>query len=160
MLNRIDVPLAKSTLAGLIGAAPWFVLALAAIALGLIQHPLLALFCPLAMAGGVRQFRVSGRLQQANSVTRLSASAEGLCVQFNDGREAAVRVSADSRLFARLAILKLRPTDTTVKPALVILVDPGHGLSANVDPAAFRRLRVWLRLALPETDTDRVTVSS
>lgn len=160
MLNRIDVALARSTLAGLIGAAPWCVLTLAAILLGLIQHPLLWLFCPLAMIGGVRQFLGSGQLQRANSVTQLSASEGQLRARFNDGRESTVRVGADSRLFARLAILKLTPTDTTVKPSLVILVDPGHGLSANVDPTAFRRLRVWLRLALPETNADRVTVSS
>ncbi len=153
MLNRIDLPLARSALAGLIAAFPWFTLALAALALGQLQHPLLWLLCPLAVAGGLRQYRDSGWLQPASSVSKLSVNSDRLYAHLNDGRQLPVSVSGDSRLYARLAILKLTPTDTSVKSALVILVDPGLGLTANVDPVAFRRLRVWLRLASLEAET-------
>lgn len=159
MPNRIDLALAPSTLAGLIAALPWCVLALAALALGWIQHPLLWVFCPLAIVGGLCQFRTSGWLQRASSVCQLSVTAGGLCVHLKNGRRTTVRIAADSRLFARLAILKLTPVDTTVKPALVILVDPGFGLPANVDPVAFRRLRVWLRLGLTEPAAGQGAVS-
>lgn len=161
MLNRIDLTLSPSALAGLIAALPWGALMLAALALGQLQHPLLWLFCPLAAVGGARQFRGSGWLQRENSVRHLSVSGDQLYAHLTDGRRPPVKVSADSRLFARLAILKLTPSDSTVKPALVILVDPAQatGLTANVDPAAFRRLRVWLRLASPEAETGRGSLS-
>lgn len=162
MFNRIDLALTPSPLAGLIAALPWGVLMLATLVLGYAQHPLLWLFSPLAGLGGWRRFQSCGRLRGGSrSVTRLSVAGDRLTAHLANGRSVPVAISPDSRLFARLAILKLTPTDASVRPVTSILVDPlaAAGLTGNVDPSLFRRLRVWIRLDTPErvTDRDRLT---
>ena len=160
VFSRIELALNRSTLAGLVAALPWGVMMSVTLVLGQAQHPLLWLFCPIAGLGALRQFRNCGRLRGSRSVLRLSVTGQQLTAHLADGRCLPVEISTDSRLFARLAILKLKPTDTRVKPVISVLVDPlaASGLTGNVDPAIFRRLRVWIRLAASERATDRDTL--
>lgn len=136
----------------MIAATPWLVLALAALALALNGPLYLLLLCPAGFGGAVWQFRASGLLARPDSVVALQVVDGHLWAELADGRRFEARPASESRLFGGLALLKLRLAATTLRPPLTVLVQLSGASGGNVQPEAFRRLRVWLRLA-PAPDT-------
>lgn len=155
MYNRIDLTLRPGILAGLLAALPWILMTVAVVALAATGPALMAPVAVFPALMGLRQFRRSGLLQGPSSVHRLTLQAGELRVLLGDGRQVAARVTGDSRVFARLALLKLRTQATTVNPSLVVLHDRIGPAAANADPDEFRRLRVWLRLTKAPGPTSR-----
>lgn len=94
-------------------------------------------------------------LRSDHSIVRLRVHHDQLMACRRNGRSTPVTVEASSRLFARVALLKLRRADTINspdtepdapghhRPAQVLILD--LPLCSNVDSEAFRRLRVWIR---------------
>lgn len=149
MSNRIDVPLQPAIGAGLIAAAPWLVLALAAAILADQGPALLWLFCPAGVLGALCQVRSSGLLTSPASITRLTVEDGQLHAHFADGRRFVARPASESRIFGQLALLKLKLDKTAgIQPSLVVLFNSGSmgAVSGNVRSDDFRRLRVWLKL--------------
>lgn len=151
MSSRIDVRLYPSLSAGFIVSVPWLVLAGSALVIGLSGTPLLIGFCPAGVAGAIWQIRASGLLASAGSVVQLSIDDDQLFVRLRSGSQFQARVSAESRLFGKLALLKLALHDTTLKPPMVVIIalPPRSGAPRNSEPEAFRQLRVWLKLSGP-----------
>ncbi|WP_166251571.1 hypothetical protein [Marinobacter salicampi] len=151
MSSRIDLTLEPCLGAGLIAAAPWLVLTVAAAALGSLQAPWLWLISPLALLGAGWQTAVSGLLRSPHSVVRLTVKEGFLQAQLADGRRFAALPASESRLFGGLGLLKLTLEGSTVKPPLVVIYASGASgrLAGNVPADDCRRLRVWLRLAPP-----------
>jgi len=147
--NRIDVRLYPSLSAGFIGAAPWLVLAGSALLIGLAGTPLLLWFCPAGLAGAIWQARASGLLASDDSVVQLSVADDQLFVRLRNGNQFQARANTESRLFGKLALLKLTLHDTMLRPPMVVIIalPAKSGTPRNSEPAAFRRLRVWLRLS-------------
>lgn len=94
-------------------------------------------------------------LKTVNTVTELTLDHGQLQARFGSGDSCRVTVAGDSRLSARLTLLKIRPTDSRFHSRLVVLANFGPGFR-NVDPDEFRRLRMWLRLG----QTNRPLVSN
>ncbi|MBS3803104.1 MAG: hypothetical protein KGY54_01025 [Oleiphilaceae bacterium] len=153
MSNPIDVSLQPTLGAGLIAAAPWMVVALAAAILGAQGSTLLWLFCPVGALGAWRQVRISGLLKSPGSITRLTVKDSRLHAHFADGRCFVAMPASESRIFGRLALLKLQLDKAArVQPPLVVLFNSGSmgAVSGNVHSDDFRRLRVWLKLGASE----------
>lgn len=131
----------------MIAAAPWLVLSLAVLALAAYGPGYLLVFCALGLAGAWWQFHASGLLASRDSVVRLRVSGGRLQAELADGRCFEATAATESRLFSGLALLKLRLHTTKLRPPLVVLVSLAGPSRGNVDADAFRRLRVWLRLA-------------
>lgn len=149
MSSRIDVRLYPSLSAGLIVSAPWLVLTGSALVVGLTGTPLLLWFCPIGVAGAIWQTRASGLLAAAESVVQLSVDDDKLFVRLRNGSQFQARASTESRLFGKLALLKLALHDTILKPPMVVIIalPPRSGTPRNSEPEAFRKLRVWLSLS-------------
>ena len=143
MYNRIDIPLRPHPALALAANLPWY---------------LLALFCLVAASGLPALWYIAGLISLAIGIWRTARalrsgedSVNGLMIDqdrlrlcYSDGRTQTVRVAPESRLGARLSILKLVPEAPISAPIPVVLSTlPGM---SNTDADAFRRLRVWLRL--------------
>ena len=79
------------------------------------------------------------------SIRRLIITESGLVVERESGLQLTATVSAESRLYSTLIILKLVPSDSTNKPTTVVLW-PHRKRVGNVEPDLHRRLKTWLRL--------------
>ena len=143
MYNRIDIPLRPHPALALAANLPWY---------------LLALFCLVAASGRPALWHIAGLISLAIGIWRTARALQsgedfvtGLIIDqdrlrlcYSDGRTQTVRVAPESRLGARLSILKLVPEAPISAPIPVVLSTlPGM---SNTDADAFRRLRVWLRL--------------
>ncbi|WP_166269080.1 hypothetical protein [Marinobacter caseinilyticus] len=153
MCSQINVRLYPSLGAGLIASTPWITLLLSALTVGLASSAPLLLCCPPALAGAVWQVRASGLLMSSASVTQLSIRDGQLHALLGNGQRFPAHAKTESRLFGRMALLKLALVGTNLTPPLVVLIDVrrADGQPRNTDPDAFRRLRVWLRLSKVNT---------
>ena len=151
MSSRVNVRLYPSLSAGLIAATPWFIVAGSTLAIGLAGTPLLLWFGPVGLAGAVWQIRASGLLASDRSVVQLSVDDDQLFARLRNGEQFPARASKESRLFGKLALLKLTLHGTRLKPPMVVVITlpPRSGVPLNSEPEAFRQLRVWLRLSGP-----------
>lgn len=146
MSSRIELTLSPSGLAGFLASLPWLVLLAFVVAAALAGKMWLMLASPIIIAGALMQYRCIGRLLGRRSVTGLLVDQGQLYVVTGDNRQIPVRPSASSRLWSRLALLKLRPSGTRFQAYSTVIVTPGPGWSGNAREDDFRRLRVWLRL--------------
>ncbi|TSJ69727.1 hypothetical protein [Marinobacter vulgaris] len=135
-------------------ALPWLLLA----ALGAILasgHGLaLTLVTTVPVIGAIFQYRRTGLLSGANSVTGLRIENQRLYVRLGCDAQIAVSPCDESRMGASFAILKLRRIGSISGTYPVVLVALTPWLS-NTSPEAFRQLRVWLRLG-PSSGATRV----
>lgn len=145
MYSRINLPLQRSVPLAALLALCWALPAGLALTLttGLPAGHLMA---SVVFAGiGWRSVRHLALLESQQAVTGLSLRRQQLSVRTAEGSDIPVKVAANSRLTSRVALLKLRPEASTLKEHTVLLVN--LPFCTNVDPDAFRRLRVWLRFA-------------
>ncbi|MEX0605432.1 MAG: hypothetical protein WD623_08695 [Marinobacter sp.] len=156
MSSQIDVRLYPSLSAGFIASSPWLALVISALLIGLTGPPLLLWFCPVGLAGALWQARASGLLASSDSVVQLSVDEDQLFARLRNGKQFRARASAESRVFGKMALLKLTLHDTTLKPPMIVIIalSPELRWSRNSNPEAFRQLRVWLRLSGPSRSRD------
>lgn len=157
MYNQTDIPISPSPWVGSLAVLPWFVLAAFNLVLALAYGAIFALLLPVALAGGVYQWNLTGQLRLRQSIVRLMITSDGLQVQQRNGACYPVTADGNSRLFPRLAILKLRPTASTNPASTVLLWANSQGarfVRGNVPADPLRQLRVWLRLG-PANSQDR-----
>lgn len=145
MFSRIDLPLYRSPLLALTLAAGWLSLA-AGLAVTALQTSAWLALCliPIALMGADSVGRLA-LLTGYRSVTRLRVDRGQLRLERADGARFAVVAHPDTRLYGRLALLKLTSPGAMLQEYTVCLVD--LPLIRNTDPQAFRRLRVWLRFS-------------
>ena len=143
MYNRIDIPLRPHPALALAANLPWYLLALFCLVAASGQPALWHIAGLISLAIGI--WRTARALQSGEDfVTGLIIDQDRLRLCYSDGRTQTVRVAPESRLGARLSILKLVPEAPISAPIPVVLSTlPGM---SNTDADAFRRLRVWLRL--------------
>jgi hypothetical protein len=141
--NRIDIPLRPHPALALAANLPWYLLALFCLVAASGQPALWYIAGLISLATGI--WRTARALRSGeDSVTGLMIDQDRLRLCYSDGRTQTVRVAPESRLGARLSILKLVPEAPISAPIPVVLSTlPGM---SNTDAGAFRRLRVWLRL--------------
>ncbi|WP_372956740.1 hypothetical protein [Marinobacter sp.] len=145
MYNRIDLPLGRSTLTGVLAAGPWALLAIVALGLAVTWHWLLAPVPVLLLATGLDRWRHNGSLTAAGAVVRLTTRGQRLYVRLANGHEEEAEPSAGSRISGRYLVLDLRGQSSGRRYPLILLPMP----LGNAPGAPLRRLRVWLRL-MPE----------
>lgn len=133
-------------MAGALASLPWLVLLAFAVIGALAGKPWLLAACPIVVAGAVLQYRCSGSLLANRSVTGLFVDQGQLYLVTGDHRQIPVRPAASSRLWSRLALLKLRPVGTRFQSYSAVIISSGQGCPGNARKEDFRRLRVWLRL--------------
>src|SRR5690606_19430993 len=143
VFNRIDVPVYPSGAAALIGALPWLLLALFCLSVA-NAFPILWYGLALGVAAmAVTRFYRS-LCRRPDSIVALVVDQDTLWIRRADDRLTPAVVAPQSRIGARLSLLKVSCRGTTKQTALIVLSTlPGM---TNTDPATFRRLRVWLRL--------------
>lgn len=144
MSSRIDLPITASAWVGFLAALPWLLLALFNLVLAGAYGLAFLLLVPVALAGAAYHWNLLGRLCLERSVVRLTfpEGSEGeLQVQQRNNEEYAARPDSASRLYPRLAILKLNPVDATNRPCTVLL-----WASGNISGDLHRQLRARLRL--------------
>ncbi|TGN41038.1 hypothetical protein [Marinobacter confluentis] len=151
MSSRIDLAIRPSAGVGCLVALPWAGLGMFNLILALTYSLWFLALIPLALAGGIYQWKLNGRLGLQRSVVRLTVNVDQLQLQHRNGQKYPVRADPSSRLYPRLAILKLMPSDTTNRPSTVLLwadrADCGDsGSLGNVPADQHRQLRAWLRL--------------
>ncbi|OEY66898.1 hypothetical protein [Marinobacter sp. X15-166B] len=156
MPDRSELVVAPSMAAGLLAAAPWIVLLASTLVTSWVGTPLLLIFVPVALGGALTEVHRCGLLRSPRSVVRLAMRGRELRAELGDGREFPVSVSADSRLTARVALLKIipcAPTSSSAHPLATVVLLGGSGRFNNIRSQPFREFRVWLRLnrSLPET---------
>lgn len=134
-----------SRAAGTLAALPWLVLSLGALALGLTQTTVLLVVLPLTLAGAAMAFRRQGLLLGPKAVHTLSLRQGQLWAEDGSQPPVAVTVSPESRISARLALLKLTPLTSRSGSKTLLLLDLGPHCR-NVPREPFRHLRAWLRL--------------
>lgn len=152
MYNRIEVLLRPSPGATLIAIAPWLAVALFALIAG-SRFGFLLFAVPLSLVGAGWHLWNRRRFNGSRAIRGLLVDHHNLSLVMADGQQITVKVAPESRVGASLSLLKLRPEDSRSGPGgrraktstLVVLSTlPGFH---NTDREAFRRLRVWLRLA-------------
>ncbi len=146
MSSRIELALSPSAAVGVLAASPWLALLAFVIIAGAAGKYWLLPALPLVATGALIQYRRTGLLRSATSVTALTVDNNQCHAQLADGRIIPVTVSAGSRMGAQLALLKLRPQGSRLVSYSGILLANTAGISGNVAEDDFRRLRVWLRL--------------
>lgn len=99
---------------------------------------------PVALLGADSVGRLA-LLTGHRSVTRLRVERGQFQLERADGTRLSVVAHPNSRLYGRLALLKLTVHGAMLQEYTVCLVD--LPLVRNTDPHAFRRLRVWLRFS-------------
>jgi len=141
--SRIEVPLRPHPALALTANLPWFLLTLFCLFAAPYQPGLWYGAGMVSLTTGI--WRTAQALRSSDdSVTGLIIDQDRLRVCYADGRTETVRVAPESRLGARLSILKLVPEAPISAPVPVVLSTlPGM---CNTNACAFRRLRVWLRL--------------
>jgi len=144
--SRIDVRLAPSLSAGALASLPWLALLTFTALAGLLTLPALLFCLPLIVAGVIWQARTSGLLRGRRAITGLQVEDDQLFAVTASGTPLAARIAPESRITARLALLKVSTNDTISRSRLVILVDAGP-YCCNVRGEDFRRLRAWIRLS-------------
>lgn len=145
MSNPTDIRLTPSLAAGLIATLPWAALLAATMVLALNGLALAWLLSPVALLGLIWQGLSSGLLVGRSTVTALELRGDELWAELGHEGRYPARAAADSRLGARLTLLKLALPTTSYSPRTVVLMADGR-LPGNVQPEPFRQLRVWLRL--------------
>ncbi len=145
MSSRIDIPVTPSRWVGCLSALPWLALTVFNLVLAQAYSAFFLALIPVGLAGAVYQWNLNGRLSLNRSIVRLTVSDIGLQAQQRDGERYPVTPDSASRLYPRLIILKLKPSDTTNRSGTVLLWarDQGPG---NVPGDLHRQLRAWLRL--------------
>ncbi|MEQ5836984.1 hypothetical protein [Marinobacter sp. NFXS9] len=145
MYSRIDLPLQCSLPLATLLALCWAIPTGLALTLttGLAAGHLMASVVFVWL--GWRSVRRFALLGSQRAVTGLHLRRQQLSVRTAEGSDIPVTVAANSRLTSRVALLKLRPEASTLQEHTVLLVN--LPFCTNVDPDAFRRLRVWLRFA-------------
>ncbi|WP_372998568.1 hypothetical protein [Marinobacter sp.] len=146
MSNRIELTLSPSLLVGTLAALPWLVLLAFLVMAALAGKSWLLAATPVALAGAALQYRCNGLLLGSRSVKSLLIEQGTLYANTGDNGKIPVHPEAASRIWAGLALLKLRPADTRLRGYNAILLAPSSGRPGNVPKEDFRRLRVWLRL--------------
>lgn len=148
MYNRIDLPLSPSVTVGLLAAAPWLGLGVAALLAAWHGTPLVLAALPVAAAGAYSRWRLCGTLSHAQAVVRLTVSHGRLTAVLADGGELEVTIAGGSRTGGTLAFLELIPLGSGRRRSVVLAPATGlpFSLAGNAPPEALRRLRVWLRL--------------
>lgn len=144
MSSRIDIPVNPSSWVGCLTAFPWFALAVFNLILAQAYSPGFLALVPVGLAGAVYQWNLNGRLSLGRSIVRLTIADGELQVQQRDGQHYAVIPDSVSRLYPRLAVLKLKPSDAT-NHCTVLLWARTKG-PGNVPGDLHRQLRAWLRL--------------
>jgi len=143
--SRIEIPVKPSARVGFLAALPWFGLTIFDLILAYAYGPAFLGLIPVTLAGALYQWNLNGRLCLDRSVTRLTITGDGLHLQQRNGEHYPVVADSDSRLYPRLVILKLNPSDATNRPSTVLLWAEEHG-TGNVSGDLHRQLRAWLRL--------------
>lgn len=146
MSSRIDLALTPSTAAGALATTPWLALLAFLVIAGAAGKYWLLAILPIALAGALVQYRDKGRLGSKTSVTGLMVENNQCYARLADKRVIPVRISAGSRMGAKLALLKLSPQNTRLLFCSTILLADTASISGNVTEDDFRRLRMWLRL--------------
>jgi hypothetical protein len=152
--NRIDLTRYACPSLGLtLGAAWLFLTLLLMMELGATIGTFVACGLPGLLIAKV--IWCEALLRDRNAIVRLYVRDNRLVACCRNGQYAPVTMAGSSRLFARVALLKLRRLDAITEPAtqaeeapcrfpaqILILNLP---LCRNVDAEEFRRLRLWLR---------------
>lgn len=146
MSSRIELTLTPSLLVGALAVLPWLLLLAFLFIAALAGKLWLLTAAPIALGLAALQYRSNGLLRGGGSINGLVVEDGELYVKTGDNRQVQVRPSASSRVWAGLALLKLRPTGTRFRSYNTILLAPSSGRPGNVSKDDFRRLRVWLRL--------------
>ncbi|MCM0611179.1 hypothetical protein KFJ24_01675 [Marinobacter sediminum] len=146
MSSRIELNLSPSVAVGILATLPWLVLLIFIVIAAATGKGWLAAGIPITLIGAFAQYRNSGMLRGASSVGALRLKDEQLYAKLVDGRLIPVTAGPNSRVGARLALLKLRPVGTRLLSYSAILLADTAGTHGNVPEDEFRRLRVWLRL--------------
>jgi toxin CptA len=144
--SRIELAIAPSATVGVLAATPWLILLAFVTVAGVAGKFWLLAALPFAAAGALAQYRHTGLLRSARSVTALIVDNNQCHARMADNQIIPVRVCAGSRLGSRLTLLKLRPQGTRLLTCSSMLLANTANISGNVAEDDFRRLRVWLRL--------------
>lgn len=145
MSSRIEIPVKPSARVGFLAALPWLGLTVFDLILAYAYGPAFLVLIPVTLAGAVYQWNLNGRLCLDRSVTRLTVTGDGLHLLQRNGEHYPVVADSGSRLYPRLVILKLNPSDATNGPSTVLLWAEEYG-TGNVSGDLHRQLRAWLRL--------------
>jgi len=143
--SRIDIPLRPSAWVGFLATTPWLVLSVFNLVLAYAYSAFFLILAAMALAGALYQWNLNGRLCLNRSIVRLTVTENGLQTQQRNGEQYPVTPHSGSRLYPRLIILKLEPTDATHTSSTVLLWAGQQG-SGNVPGNPHRQLRAWLRL--------------
>jgi len=143
--SRIDIPVYPSSWVGCLTALPWLALTVFNLILAQAYSPGFLALVPVGLAGAVYQWNLNGRLSLGRSIVRLTVADGELQVQQRDGQHYSVIPDPVSRLYPRLAVLKLKPSGTTNHPCTVVLWARTKG-PGNVAGDLHRQLRARLRL--------------
>jgi toxin CptA len=144
--SRIELTLTPSLLVGVLAVLPWLLLLVFLFIAVLAGKTWLVAAAPIALYLGTLQYRSNGLLRGGRSVNGLLIEHGKMYLKTGDKRQVEVFPSASSRVWAGLALLKLRPAGTRFQSYTTILLAPSSGRPGNVSADDFRRLRVWLRL--------------
>jgi len=145
VFSRTDIPVTPSHWVGALSALPWLGLALFNLVLTFSFGGSFLLLFALSLAGVFYQWNLNGRLCLARSITRLVLTESGMIVEQANGKQVPVAVDPESRLYHRLIILKLRPTNSTNRRSTVLLWAINQRMG-NIPGDLHRQLRVWLNL--------------
>lgn len=145
MYNRIELPLAPSTVIGLLAAAPWILLVLVGLGMAIRGAWLVVPVVALLALQGMRRWRQAGTLTEPDAVRQLTARGPRLFTTLANGDEEEVKVSGDSRVSGRYLVLGLLGHSSGRRYPVILLPRP----LGNVPAESLRRMRVWLRL-MPE----------
>lgn len=157
MFSPIDLVVKPNQLLALLQSGLWL---LPMLLTGLSDWPWPAktgLLAGLLTLAGIGFFR-----QQQKNTYHLRLDDRGLQRLTAQGELIPLPLAGSSRVFARLAILnprqipRLRRATAHIPDSIILSDLPGIG---NVDPLAFRRLRVWLRFHPQKFAALRDTVS-
>lgn len=146
MSSRIELTLTPSLQVGVLAVLPWLLLLGFVLVAGLAGKVWFLLAVPAALCGAALQYRSTGLLLGGSAVNGLLVEQGKMFAKTGDNRQVEVRPLASSRVWAGLALLKLRPAGTRFRSYTAILLAPSQGRPGNIAADDFRRLRVWLRL--------------
>lgn len=149
MSSRIELKLAPSLLVGMVALLPWLLLITFLVITALAGKTAMLIAAPVALAGATLQYRGNGLLLGRRSVNGLLIEHNKMFATMGGGRQVQVFPLASSRIWSGLALLKLRPTDTSFCSYTTLLLAHRPGRPGNVSEDDFRRLKVWLRLGRP-----------
>lgn len=126
-------------------ALPWLALTAFQCTLAQSHGALFLVLIPATLVGALYQWNLNGRLCLDRSVVHLAVDGNELQVLRKSGERYLVIVGPASRLYPRIAILKLMPIGNTQMPSTVVLWAIRRDVG-NVPGDLHRQLRAWLRL--------------